>query len=466
MFTLLLLTLDFILIKTYLRFYFNKNLPYYKMGVEKFFSSLKKGFTNLPQFIHIFSKKISCNHLLIDFNSIVHIISQFLLKNISKNDNMNKDIFEKQLIEDVGKYIETLITDYLISSKIKSISICVDGVPTMSKIMEQKKRRYMGDIISYLNKKNNSSRESNFSWSRNNISPGTDFMIDMMKYLNSNIFKSIIDSHCENLENYIVSGIDVEGEGEFKIIKIIETIPKGEDIIVYSPDSDMIILLFQVNRSVNMLRYDQQESTYDRPIYNIIEIDKFKNIFIHYIDNIIKSDPSLFGKFKMNENNIIADMVFILSVFGDDFLPKLETLRVNMDINILIDFYVINTFRNGYILNTHKNIYSVNTSSFLKYLTMINEKEYYFIERNAKLHVISNYHKIEKNLLGDTLYKMRELIVCYLWKFIYLNKSTHAIKPINCSKYINLEQFIQYIQNKEVYVDSKILNHFTKKKNK
>ena len=50
----------------------------------------------------------------------------------------------------------------------------------------------------------------------------------------------------------------------------------------------------------------------------------------------------------MKEENIIVDMVFILSVFGDDFLPKLETLRVNTDINILIDFYVINTFRNGF----------------------------------------------------------------------------------------------------------------------
>ncbi len=68
------------------------------MGVERFFSSLKRDYN----FIHKVNKKIDGEHLLIDFNSIVHITSQFLLENIRKDKNMNifiskdtsKDTFE------------------------------------------------------------------------------------------------------------------------------------------------------------------------------------------------------------------------------------------------------------------------------------------------------------------------------------------------------------------------------------
>ena len=50
------------------------------MGVERFFSSLKRDYN----FIHNI-KKVDCDHLLIDFNSIVHVTSQFLLEKEKKN---------------------------------------------------------------------------------------------------------------------------------------------------------------------------------------------------------------------------------------------------------------------------------------------------------------------------------------------------------------------------------------------
>ena len=51
--------------------------------------------------------------------------------------------------------------------------------------------------------------------------------------------------------------------------------------------------------------------------------------------------------------------------------------------------------------------------------------------RNSKYHVLLNYHKLEKSVLGDTLYKIRDLLVYLIWKFIYLNKpngGTHIEK--------------------------------------
>ena len=422
------------------------------MGVEKFFSSLKKEYTDKQQFIYKLNYKISCQHLLIDFNSIIHVVSQYLLKSIKIE--YTKDSFEELLIKQVEIFINEMLNNLDIN-KLKSIYMCIDGVPTMAKIFEQKKRRYMGDLLSYI------SGNSNVKWSRNNISPGTDFMIDMVKYLNSEEFKSNIKKKCNNLTKLIISGISEDGEGEFKIIKFIEMIPKNEEITVYSPDSDMIILLFLVNRSINMLRYDQQKSTYDNPSYDIVHIDKFKNIIIAYIN-----EKSILNN--LIEENIIADIVFILSIFGDDFLPKLETVRVNTDINILIDFYIVIIARYGYILRYNhilqKRIYyELNTNTFLEYLKLIQCKEQYFIERNAKHHVLSNYHKIDKQILGDSLYKIRDLMINYIWKFIYLNKPKDiSVKPMNVSKYITVEKFIVSIENTEINIDYKLLNNFTK----
>jgi 5'-3' exonuclease len=418
------------------------------MGVERFFSSFKSRFSN------IFKNKINCNHLLIDFNSIVHVLSQYLLKIMQ---NVTKEDFESRLIKEVGIFIETILSSYISSNILKSLSICVDGVPTMAKIYEQKKRRYMGDLLSNLSASSNENKGT--IWSRNNISPGTDFMFDMVAFLKSDKFKFSVKKICPAIEKITVSGVDEIGEGEFKIIKIIEKIPPNDSIVVYSPDSDMIILLFLVDRSIVMLRYDQQESTYELPSYNVIEIDKFKNIFTEYIEN----KSVILQNQRLNEANIIVDMVFILSVFGDDFLPKLETVRVNTDLNILIDFYIVCVYRYGYILTKKGNKYTVETDTFLKYLKLIEEKEDYFIERNAKHHMIYRYNKIEQSLLGDTLYKLRDLMINYIWKFIYLNKPKDiTINPINVLKHIPIEKFIKYIDNKEIDVDYKLLNSFSK----
>jgi 5'-3' exonuclease len=153
------------------------------MGVERFFSSLKRDYN----FINPADKKIECEHFFIDFNSIVHVISQFLLEDVKKDKTMRKDIFEKLLIDKVGEYIEDLLKTQFYINNLITINICIDGVPTMSKIYEQKKRRYMGDLLTHIN-----AFPSTFSWSRNQISPGTEFMNNMMNFLKSDIFKERI----------------------------------------------------------------------------------------------------------------------------------------------------------------------------------------------------------------------------------------------------------------------------------
>ena len=430
------------------------------MGVERFFSSLRRDYN----FIHSVNKKLDGEHVLIDFNSIVHITSQFLLE-INKNKYDTKEIFEAELIEEVGLYIDTLLKEIFHCDKIVTLTICVDGVPSMAKINEQRKRRYRGEIVSTLVKKeektDNKSKVS-FSWSRNNISPGTNFMANMIKFLNSGLFEERLKRHCLNLKHYYVSGVDIMGEGEMKILFHIDDLIKNpnykrDNFFIYSPDSDIIILLLMKSANSNlnlyMLRYDQQLSTYKNPIYNNVDINHYKKILIEYVTNKVNK--------KLDHNLIIMDIVFILTVFGDDFLPKLETVRVNTDINLIMDHYILNLIKYGHILNHNKH-YKINIENFMAFLKSLQKKEEYFLKRNARYHVSSNYNRIVNDIVGNQMNNLRELIVEYLWKFIYYNKPEFIkVSPINISKHIDIEKLEDFMDKAEPKISIDIMSKFT-----
>jgi 5'-3' exonuclease len=407
------------------------------MGVERLFSSLKRDYN----FINDVKDKLDCEHLLIDFNSIVHVTSQFLLEQYKTQKDISKEIFEAKLIDNISIYIEDLLSSVFHKDHILTLTICIDGVPTMSKIFEQKKRRYMGDLLTHLN-----SHPSSFSWSRNNISPGTDFMRNLMTFLNSSNFEERIKKICLSLKHLIISGIDDVGEGEIKILhyidKFIKTKYKNDNYVVYSPDSDVIILLLMTDINVLMLRYDQQKSTEKMPIYSTVDINKFKKILYEYVSNKMKKE--------VNKKNIIMDIVFILTVFGDDFLPKLETVRVNTDILLLIDHYILIILKYGYILQLKNSKYEINVEHFYQFLLLLQKKEDYFLQRNARYHIISNYNRIVNDIVGYNMNLLREYIVEYLWKFIYYNKPKEiSITPINAHKYITIEELKDFINNLE-----------------
>ncbi len=394
------------------------------MGVERFFSSLKREYN----FIHSITDKITCDHLLIDFNSIVHVTSQFLLENLNFE---SIELFETKLIEEVGQYILDMLKMIFHAREIKSITICVDGVPTMAKIYEQKKRRYMGDLLTNLK-----SSITGFKWSRNNISPGTQFMHNMMTFIKSSTFRDRIYNICHTLTHYNVSGIDEMGEGEIKIIHYINKFNqkyKNDKYIIYSPDSDVIILLLMKSIediNINMLRYDQQLSTYLNPVYNLVDIDHFKNILFDYIQD--KTN------IKLDKQKVIMDLVFLLTIFGDDFLPKLETVRVHLDIQILLIFYVVNIIRFGYILNKENKWY-INSENYLSLLSLLEKKEEYFLKRNARHHISSNYHKVVNDIVGYNMNLLKDYIDEY-------NKSKQE-KLWNKMLNIISEYFIEILQS-------------------
>ena len=131
----------------------------------------------------------------------------------------------------------------------------------------------------------------------------------------------------------------VSGEGEFKIINFIRSFNDlfiDKKIIIYSPDSDMILLSSILPHDIYILRFDQQEN-----IDYIMSTEIFKKIVSKYITDKNNSEKEI--------QSIINDVIFIFSIFGDDFLPRLECIQVNYHYDKILNIYK-KIHQDGYIL--------------------------------------------------------------------------------------------------------------------
>lgn len=428
------------------------------MGVERFFSSIRNEF-NITENTQYPFKKINSKYLFIDFNSIVHVLSAHQLNLYNLNNKTNSNEFENELIKNIEKYLIEMFKLNLYPENLEFIYICIDGVPTMGKIYEQKKRRYMASLISYIGK-NYKLKKSSFNWDKNNISPGTIFMNKLELYLDSENFKNKVKNICPNLKVYKLSGTNENGEGEMKIINIIKKNNIKSDTVVYSPDSDMIILLMMLNNNNIILRYDQQNSRLDDNFrgkkYNILQVNKFKRTLIMYINQ--RKNPYL----NINIDRFINDVVLIFTIFGDDFLPKLENFRVSNDIFTILDYYIINYQDNGYLLNENKSIKKIALHSFF---TILSLNEYLFLERNRMLTLYSNYNRMEKDIISYEMFVFREMVFELLWKFIYSNKDKYdgkTVNPHNINNFIEGKNFLLFIKD-EPNIDITELGKYSKR---
>ena len=318
------------------------------MGIERFFSAINKNFDIVSVMTNI--KKLKTDVFFIDFNSIIHYVSS---KYISEINTTNETYDEKNLILRIKNYVDDLLENV----ECNLVYIALDGVPSISKILEQKKRSFIGDLIEELVKKHIVS----FSFNKSLIKPGTKFMRKISEYLNNDKF----------VTRTIISDTDDTGEGEFKIIDYIYK-NKTKDFIIYSPDADLIVLSMitwsnNTESKIKILRFDQNTE-----ILNVIHINTLINYLIFYYEERVKN--------KIEMSKYIKDISFIFTVFGNDFIPRINEINVSMDLYLLLDAYIINYVDNGYILDDSNKIIPksfYNLISFLnKFSNILKQRTY------------------------------------------------------------------------------------------
>lgn len=452
------------------------------MGIERFFRSIEQNnITNFQDnFTYKLEKIIKTDYLLIDFNSIIHITSSqivsdlnFILYNlIKKTPNKIKlqklfeeyvvredidinsfksyftiDKINKLIINKTEKYLMNMVTNFINSEQLKHLFIAADGVANKSKILEQRKRRYMGTIINSVKEKlfeihkkdifkvdkNRYLFEINkISWNKIYITPGTLFIEQLNDRLNGDQFKENLQIICPNLQSYLFSDSSEIGEGEKKIVDYLRNLHHSNDLennyffTIYSPDSDVSLLGLLLNtyhpfyknqfNNLNLIRFNQQANNYD-----IVDIDILsKNIF-NYVNSNIEVKLSLEQK-----DMVINDIVFILTIFGNDFLPKIVSFNVKYDFDRIIDKYC-KMLKDNYQFILKYSLedgrYILNQNTFTKLIKELQVDEGGNLQ---KMYMISNYQNYDKlkKLLGATQSNFTQVINDFLEK---LRKFNHEI---------------------------------------
>lgn len=416
------------------------------MGIEQFFSSIEQNnITNLQNnFTYKLQKRVDASYLLIDYNSIVHITSSSVLNDINnllyhiinksyKGVNkfnqlikiynldidpetelnyedfktiINQDKLNQIILDKVEEYTLNILNNFIESKKLNYLFIAIDGVPHKSKMLEQKKRRYMGTIINELKGKifkkhekelmdepNRYLYEKNkFNWGKIYISPGTKFMEMLNKLLNSNEFTKKVQQICPELNEYMFSGTIDFGEGEKKIVDYVNKLKNNkQNIAVYSPDSDMTLLCLILSNqyeNIKILRHNQQQNNYD-----IIDIDLLRHNLYNYIINSFKLNNI---NTKIDEINAISDIVFILTIFGNDFLPKMETFTVRHDFTRIIDKYIEllqQEYKTKQKINYIIDDKTINQEMFMKMIKILYINEGSNLQ---KMYMVNHYHNYDK----------------------------------------------------------------------
>ena len=390
------------------------------MGIPRYAKTLATRYPLIIGNIRDESDIPPIDNLYIDLNSIIHdVINASKENHLSK---LKKKSYDK-IYEDVCNFINEIV---LLLKPSKFLMISADGVGPLAKLNEQIKRKF----VRYTNNESKSiykfladinvKNKKNFDI--NELSPYTEFSINLDNYLNNFIEQSKnINEIFKNI-NILYSGIHVPGEGEYKIMEEIreEKINYPNNILkycIYSNDSDLILLSLLLHEP-NIVILKEDSSIKNENKYNfefIKENMKLKfNEFLYisvlreYLDiEFCQLKNKLM--FKFNMERIYDDFVFICLLLGNDFFPGILTLDSDgNNIEILLSSYKKSIYKcKDYLVEDGE----INYDSFKIFLSELSNHEAEYLE--LKYEILEKFFQIRKkkqkmdkmDLIGKDCYK-------------------------------------------------------------
>lgn len=418
------------------------------MGVLEFFGTLLRNDITASSIMSDYKNKLPVNHLLMDFNSIVHVASQKIisdvnsfmqnvLTNLYQNRSLNTTLLNEQFTKYKMQHIQkrinnntdpieitklfnnhfddkfmdrliitlvinvllSIIRTYCTNETMKTLLIAIDGVPSKGKMIEQKQRRYLGAMSeeykkrilvqyeNYLLQQDNYvylATKNSVNWSRNKITPGTAFMNKLVNYLKSDQIQSLLNTNRQDM-NIIITDMYEVGEGEKKIVNYVHKYlhNTSDTVMVYSPDADVILLCMLMPVSnLYMLRHNQETSKkFKRNIYDLINIKMLKNNISYYINN----NPD-FSRENFIVDNINYDLVCISTLFGNDFVPKIETINVKKGFQNIMDAYLKTLIelkeRNTYLVRKINGKFNLSLTFLRRVIKNLLPEENDYIKHN------------------------------------------------------------------------------------
>ena len=266
--------------------------------------------------------------LYLDFNGAIYQAVQKLSKAaLPLND--------ESIATETIAYFDWLIEKA--GKDIKDIGVCLDGVAPRAKMMQQRKRRFMGMFRATLEKEAGLLVAGGAhvpSWDTCAISPGTAFMGTMAAHLRRR-------AAVAGAENIWVSPADEPGEGEHKIFERLGSIPAGGPTLIYGLDADLIMLSLVSHRpSIYLMREPTLAGIPGLPppsplspfIY--VNIDALRAGILSSVRQHYKwpvTDDALKNTYIDEAKTWIETYIVLCFFLGNDFLPPLPALTLKSD---------------------------------------------------------------------------------------------------------------------------------------
>jgi 5'-3' exonuclease len=255
---------------------------------------------------------------------------------------MCRDRTRQEIFYDIFKYIDELV--HLIKPR-KLLMISADGVAPRAKMNQQRTRRFRKTEMSAKEaealRKQGLDPEKMFN--SDMISAGTEFMHELSKSFDAYVNEKMqTDSLWKSL-NVIVTGADVPGEGEHKIIEYIRNYKNSNEYkddtkhCLYGLDADLIMLsLITHEPNISILREDstfiRRSAATESNYRSSIKIQEpFEFIFVSILREYLELEFLEIKtklNFEYNIERIIDDFIFFCFFIGNDFLPNLNTLDI------------------------------------------------------------------------------------------------------------------------------------------
>lgn len=282
------------------------------------------------------SNKNNYDILYFDYNSLIHPCAYSVITEWN-NDESESQIDDK-IIDYVIKYTEEIIS--YINPK-KKVVIAIDGVAPRAKMNQQRERRYkksFGDDVNTI-------------FDTNMITPGTPFMSKLNHRLHS---------YSWNFKNVIISDSTEIGEGEHKIMKMIQyDDQKNHSHIIYGLDGDLIMLSLISDKDIVLFRDDQQKNT--KLFLNIQRLKKA--IFTHLMSELT---------FSIEPQQILMDYILLCFLLGNDFIPSFANLSIlSNGIEILEKAYYQILNKGLTLTKKSEIVFSLNLEGFSKLIEIL-----------------------------------------------------------------------------------------------
>ncbi|KHJ32372.1 putative 5 -3 exoribonuclease 1 [Erysiphe necator] len=305
------------------------------MGVPKFFRWMSERYPAISQLITE-NRIPEFDCLYLDMNGIIHNCTH------KDTDDTSFRMTEEQMFITIFNYIEHLY------GKIKPKQLffmAIDGVAPRAKMNQQRARRFRTalDVELAINKAIKEGKEipKEQAFDSNSITPGTAFMHKLTRQLKYFISKKVSDDANWKNVKIILSGHEVPGEGEHKIMEYIRLAKAQPDYdpnvrhCLYGLDADLIMLgLLSHDPHFCLLREEVTFGRASKSKSKELEYQKFYLMHLCIVREYLELEfqelkkPGAL-KFDFDLENVIDDFILMAFFVGNDFLPNLPNLHIN-----------------------------------------------------------------------------------------------------------------------------------------